>query len=98
MGATIYFRDEYGRLQSQSIPSKPEPVKHKRTAYLRDWIIVQDRNQTKWVQLYGKVYGHSGFSDGEWVTTSPILKLDIPGGTAETLNTRYVLRDDRMEG
>lgn len=68
----------------------------KRRAYLRDWSITG--NGGKWVSLVGVVYGHDKLRDGAQIITSPVLKLDIPGGSAETMNTIYVLRDDRRPG
>jgi len=75
----------------EKLVSKP-----KRRAYLRDWTITS--NGGKWVSLVGSVYGHDKFQDGREIITSPILKLDIPGCSAETMNTIYVLRDDRRPG
>jgi hypothetical protein len=73
-----------------------EEKKSKRRAYLRDWTLVS--NGGKWASLHGSVYGHDRFMDGERIITSPLLKFDIPGCSAETMNTIYVLRDDRRPG
>lgn len=41
--------------------------------------------------LYGKVYGHPKFKDGEAVVTSRVVTFDPATGTATTRNTNYLL-------
>jgi hypothetical protein len=65
----------------------------KQKAYLRSWYI--QGNGGKWASLVGEVFGHSKYLDGQQHVTSPILRLDIPGCIAETLNTIYVLEGKR---
>ena len=101
MNESIYRVERYpsGKFRAMTKIEVEHTQRVKRRAYLRDWIIVQNHTiGSKWVQLYGKVFGHPRFAEGEWITTSPVLKLDIPGGFAETMNTKYVLRDDRQQG
>lgn len=100
MAMTVYQveRGPGGKFRAMTKINVDETPKAKRRAYLRDWIIVQ-RNPygSKWVSLSGRVYGHPKFAEGTHIDTSPILKLDIPGGYAETMNTKYMLRDDRVD-
>lgn len=71
-----------------------EPARReKRKAYLKAWTLHTRDN--KWAQLVGRVYGHPKYEDDTLVTTSPILRLDIPGQMAETMNTIYVLEGRR---
>jgi hypothetical protein len=71
-----------------------KPVQRaKRKAYLREWYI--QGNGGKWASLVGEVFGHPQFDDGRVIVTSPILKLDIPGRSAETMNTVYMLEGKR---
>ena len=45
------------------------------------------------VRIWGEVYGHPRFRDGEMVTTSPIQR--IFNGGFETMNTVYLLKDGK---
>lgn len=74
----------------ESAPAKH----HKRKAYLREWYI--QGHGGKWASLVGEVFGHPKFADGHVIVTSPILKLDIPGRSAETMNTVYMLEGKRV--
>lgn len=47
--------------------------------------------------LHGNVYDHDRFSDGDVVTTSGLVSLDIPARVATTRNTAYVLGDPDPE-
>ena len=68
-------------------------VPAKRRASIRAWSVEPGKRSGKWVHLVGVVYDHPRMMNGTLITTSPILKLDIPGRRCETLNTIYDLED-----
>lgn len=73
-------------------------VSIKPVAFLSQWKIVpieSESSKGQWVQLQGKVFNHRKYADGNFIVTSPVLKLNIPAGTAETMHTRYILEDQR---
>ncbi len=82
------------RVYEIAIPETPRadqrPVANKRQASLRHWRF-ETTNNGIWARLSGQVYGHPKFADGEAIVTSPVLRLDIPGHTAETMHTLYQL-------
>jgi hypothetical protein len=90
-------RGPKGQFRAMRKVEVEETKKPKRRAYLEHWSLIQRSPYTKWVHLEGNVYGHPTFNNGDFITTSPILKLDIPGGYAETMNTKYMLKDDRED-
>lgn len=47
--------------------------------------------------LSGNVYGHPRFQDGEIITTSRLIKMDIPNGLAETVSRLYELGEINPE-
>lgn len=64
----------------------------KRRALLKYWTIEDNgQNSDLCYRLAGDVYGHPSFKDGETISTSPLLRIDIPAHTAETINTVYLL-------
>ena len=70
-----------------------------KTARLENWSIVAANELTVYeapelqrYKLQGDVYGHPGFEDGEFITTSTIMSEDVKKyGTVETRNTSYEL-------
>ena len=72
-------------------PRKSKPRHEKRRAVLKDWNIVRRYTSGLSHVLEGQVFGHESFPEGAFITTSPVLRLDIPERTAETLNTVYLL-------
>ena len=79
----------YCRLHECFVHERKPASKVKQKAYLRGWSI--ESRGGKWAHLVGEVFGHPKLMDGHLITTSPILKLDIPGRSAETMNTIYML-------
>jgi hypothetical protein len=94
LGITTYtgksLVEHVEELKAQARPAK----KAKRKAVLKNWRVRTGSNGI-WPVLTGDVYGHPKFQDGEAVVTSPVLRLDIPGGMAETMHTVYLLGDRR---
>ena len=89
-------RESNGRFKVAR-PVEVYETPRKRRAYLSDWSLVSTADGSKWVRLQGFVFGHPKFQNGDFIKTSPVLKLNIPEGYAETMNTQYMLRDDRHE-
>lgn len=60
----------------------------KQTARIDQWIVLHGH-------LFGNVYGHPEFKDGDFVRTSGVLNLPTAllerGCTVETTNTLYLL-------
>ena len=90
-------RGQGGRFTKMTKIEIETPKAPKRRAYLKNWNLSRSAAQigTQWMRLCGEVYGHPSFVDGDVITTSPILVLDIPGGFAETMHTVYLLKDNR---
>lgn len=66
-------------------------MRPKPTVRIENWFIVAGR-------IYGKIYGHPLFPDGEEVTTSHLVNKEQiceTGQTVETKNTFYKLGDKR---
>lgn len=76
-------------------PRKTKETYEKRRALLKNWTI--EYREPSWhgngldYYLSGNVYGHPSFGANEHIVTSPLLRIDIPGHTAETINTVYLL-------
>lgn len=60
--------------------------------YLKNWTIVVNAVDNK-MRIRGQIYNDTKgrFSDGEGITTSPVVELDIRNGILRTLNTTYHL-------
>lgn len=70
---------------------EPIPTHAKRRAVMKEWTLIDSGVGELKTKLRGKVYGHPSFFDGEKVTTSPLLRIDIPERIAETMHTVYLL-------
>lgn len=68
-----------------------KPTYSKRRAVLKNWSVEPTGREGLRYRMNGFVYGHDSLSDGAFIETSPLLRLDIPARTAETLNTVYLL-------
>lgn len=55
-------------------------------AHLENWLVYTSDA----ARLYGQVFLHPRFADGEWVITSPIVK-QFKNGKVKTRNTVYTL-------
>ena len=74
--------------------SGPTPRHLKRRVMLLSWNIVGNNNSGPLrFRLEGYVKGHPTLPDGRYIQTSPLLRLDIPERSAETMHTVYVLQD-----
>lgn len=58
--------------------------------YLKNWTIVVVDNK---MRIRGQIYNDTKnrFPDGDGITTSPVVELDIRNGILRTLNTTYHL-------
>ena len=79
----------YVKCEHELVPMQPQHKK--RRAMLKSWSIIPTYRPGLGYKLAGYVYGHDTLQDGALVETSPLLRLDIPAHTAETINTIYLL-------
>lgn len=89
-----FIREEV-KIQLHLRDYQPQPPKSfKKRASLWDCqLALRSDKGVGRIVLHGRVYDHPSFYNGEKVTTSPILRLDIPGKVAETMHTVYDLQD-----
>jgi len=60
----------------------------KQKAIIKDWVISDLRDKQV---LIGHIVEHPKFQQGQRITTSYLVKLDIENNTVETQNTIYKL-------
>jgi len=60
----------------------------KQRATIKDWIISDKKNGQV---LIGHIVDHPRFCQGQTITTSYLVNIDIENKIAETLNTIYIL-------
>ena len=77
--------------------------KQKQCARLENWAVVPKGNIATYQtlqagnMLVGKVFGHPTISEGKYIFTSPIVRLDSEANMVETRNTAYCLGEASAE-
>lgn len=85
--------------QSQAPPIPPDPSASKKgNPKLEHWAVISEEGEDMAAvdfkyQLQGEIHGHPNprFTDGQAITTSTLVALDVAGRTARTKNTVYDL-------
>lgn len=63
--------------------------KQKPTVTILNWML---RDMGEYYCLHGQAVNHPRFDPGTTVTTSRLRSIDFENGTAETVNTIYLLK------
>ena len=77
--------------------------KQKPCAKLEGWAVVPSGNIAAFQPLragnllVGKVFGHPTIAEGQFIFTSPIVRMDSEANTVETRNTAYCLGEASSE-